>query len=301
MHSKKTAVILAGGLGSRYKGLKQVDGILENGATIMEYSIYDALQAGFNSFVIVINRLIPDTFKKKIEENLFAHSAELHWVIQEPDDFLPENYSAENRLKPWGTAHAVLCAGKAVKGNFIIINADDFYGKEIYRKAAHLMNSGKITDEHGAMIAFPVGGTVSESGTVSRGVCHLNSDGTLKEVEEHSINQNAGKIFCVTQNGNDEIDSERLVSMNFWVLNEAVFSDFNRIFQEFLTGNPKETDEFQLPRVIQQLIDERKLKISVEKSPSSWKGVTYPEDKEALKIFLSDEISKNRYPENLWS
>ncbi|MDO5614967.1 MAG: sugar phosphate nucleotidyltransferase [Cruoricaptor ignavus] len=301
MISKKTLVILAGGLGTRYNGLKQIDGILANGASILEYSIFDGLQAGFNKVVIIINPLIPENFKLKIEQNLKNKGVELHWVVQNTTDFVPENFILK-REKPWGTAHALLCTKNVVKENFVVINADDFYGKETYQLASNMFSNSVVTRNTGLQIAFPVGKTISGNGKVSRGICVTDDDDNLVSIQEQTtIQKNGSEIFYEVENEKVKLDKNQLVSMNFWAFNAAILDEFEIKFQDFLKENPSEKSEFQLPTVIYQLILEKKLNVKVIKSPTDWKGVTYASDKIELQDFLQKEITQKRYPENLWN
>lgn len=301
MISKKTLVILAGGLGSRYKGLKQTDAMSENGATIMEYSIYDALEAGFNKFVIVINKLVSEEFKTKINSVFKEKNAEVFWCVQSAESFVPVDFDVSEREKPWGTGHALLCAKNVVQENFFMINADDFYGKEIYQLASELTET-EINEKTAVQIAFPLGKTLSESGSVSRGLCALNEKKELVSIDEKTkifITENT--IFHEDEHEKLEMRPYDLVSMNFWGFNPEIFNDFEQYFHDFLTANLKNNEEFFIPTVIQNLINEGKITVKVETSPSEWKGVTYPTDKMKLQKFLQTETAKNRYPVNLWN
>jgi len=301
MNSKKTLLILAGGLGSRYKGLKQIDGILENGSPILEYSIYDALRTGFSKIVIIVNRLIPESYIERLNTISQKEEFELHWVYQEKESFLPRDYDASEREKPWGTGHAVLCAKNVVQEPFVMINADDFYGKEVYQLASEEIDL-HISDSQFGMAAYPVEFTLSGNGNVARGICTLDSDHYLIKVEEQTSIRREGNSIVYTKNGkNIEIAPDTLVSMNFFIFHPSVFIDLEDYFHDFIKSDPEPSDEFYVPSAVQIMIDKKKAEVLVKVSPSQWMGVTYADDKSSIKDFLESEITKNRYPEDLWN
>ncbi|SHE98813.1 sugar phosphate nucleotidyltransferase [Chryseobacterium sp. OV279] len=301
MNSKKTLLILAGGLGSRYKGLKQIDGILDNGSPILEYSIYDALEAGFTKVVIIVNRLIPQSYMERLNTISGEKNFELHWVYQEKESFLPKDYDFSQREKPWGTGHAVLCAKNAVQEPFVMINADDFYGKEAYQLASEEIDL-HISGTQFGMAAYPVGSTLSGNGNVARGICTLDTKNYLIKVEEQTSIHKKGDSIVYTENGNDiELTPDALVSMNFFIFHPNVFDALEVYFNDFLQSEPKPSQEFYIPSAVQRMIDEKKAKVLVKASPSQWMGVTYADDKSSIKDFLTSEIKQNRYPEDLWN
>jgi len=301
MNSKKTLLILAGGLGSRYKGLKQIDGILDNGSPILEYSIYDALEAGFTKVVIIVNRLIPQSYLERLNTISGEKNFELHWVYQEKENFLPKDYDFSQREKPWGTGHAVLCAKNAVQEPFVMINADDFYGKEAYILASKEIDLHISTSQFG-MAAYPVGSTLSGNGNVARGICTLDAENYLIKVEEQTSIHQKGDSIVYTDHGNDiKLTSDALVSMNFFIFHPTIFDALEVYFNDFLQSEPKPSQEFYIPSAVQRMIDEKKAKVLVKASPSRWMGVTYADDKSSIKDFLTSEIKKNRYPEDLWN
>lgn len=302
MSSKKTLLILAGGLGSRYKGLKQVDGILDNGSPILEYSIYDALEAGFSKVVIIVNSLIPQSYIERLNAISEAKGFELHWVYQEMNSIPLQGFDYPEREKPWGTAHAVLCAKYAIQEPFIMINADDFYGKEAYLLAAHEIDHHHISDSEFGMIAYPVGTTLSGHGTVARGICTLDAENYLVRVDEQTSIQRLNGSIIYTENGeNIKLDPDTLVSMNFFIFNPHIFCSLEAYFYDFIESDPTSRQEFYIPSAVQRMMDENKVRVKVKASPSQWMGVTYADDKKHIKDFLMAEIQKNRYPENLWS
>ncbi|MCJ7932566.1 MAG: sugar phosphate nucleotidyltransferase [Chryseobacterium sp.] len=302
MSSKKTLLILAGGLGSRYKGLKQVDGILGNGSPILEYSIFDALEAGFRKVVIIVNRLIPQSYIERLNTISETKGFELHWVYQEIDSIRMYDLDYPERKKPWGTAHAVLCAKDAVQEPFVMINADDFYGKEAYPLAAEEIEHHHITDSRFGMAAYPVSTTLSGNGTVARGICTLDPENYLVKVEEQTSIQRVNNSIIYTENGNPiEIAPDTLVSMNFFIFHPVIFSALETYFHDFIKSGPLPNQEFYIPSAVQRMISEKRVKVMVKASPSQWMGVTYADDKKNIKDFLTSEIQKNRYPENLWN
>lgn len=301
MNSKKTLLILAGGLGSRYKGLKQIDGILDNGSPIMEYSLYDALEAGFSKMVVVVNRLIPQSYIDRL--NIISGKAdfELHWVYQEKENFLPPDFDFSQREKPWGTGHAVLCAKNVVQEPFVMINADDFYGKEAYQLATEEIDM-HISGAQFGMAAYPVGTTLSGNGNVARGICTLDAENYLVKIEEQTSIRKEGNLIIYTEKGKDtEIDPDALISMNFFIFHPNIFNALETYFNDFIKSDPELSQEFYIPSAVQRMIDEKKAKVLVKASPSQWMGVTYADDKSSIKDFLASEIKKNRYPEDLWN
>ncbi|REC79362.1 nucleotidyltransferase [Chryseobacterium elymi] len=301
MNSKKTLLILAGGLGSRYKGLKQIDGILDNGSPIMEYSIYDALQAGFSKVIIIVNRLIPQSYIERLNTISGKADFELHWVYQEKENFLSPDFDFSQRQKPWGTGHAVLCAKNVVQDPFVMINADDFYGKEAYQLAAEEIDM-HISGSQFGMAAYPVGSTLSGNGNVARGICTLDAENYLVKIEEQTSIRKVGNLIMYTEKGKDiEIVPDMLVSMNFFIFHPDIFDALEMYFNDFVQSDPEPSQEFYIPSAVQRMIDERKAKVLVKASPSQWIGVTYANDKSSIKDFLTSEVAKNRYPEDLWN
>lgn len=294
--NNKTLLILAAGLGSRYKALKQTESILGNQHSILEYSIFDAIFAGFQNFVIIINENVQEEFISKMEKITKDKGVNLTWVLQKKEAFVSKEVSEVTREKPWGTGHAVLCAKNAVQGNFAVINADDFYGKEIYALTAENMEN--VNAETFLQIAFPLHKTLSKNGKVSRGVCTTNSEGSLVTIKEHLEIQE-------TENGIQSelgiLDHNTLVSMNFWVFNSSIFEDLEKQFEEFSKSNADNKNEFFLPTAIQTMIDKKLVEVKVLASPSEWRGLTFPEDKIEMQNFLNQKINENQYPENLWN
>ncbi len=301
-NSKKSIVILAGGLGSRYQGLKQIDGILPNNATLLEYSIFDAIKAGFNKIVFIINKSIPESYIERLSGILATENIEFHWIIQDKNCFVSDENLLEQRTKPWGTAHAVLCAEKVVTENFIVINADDYYGSEVYQMAATLINNDKINKSNYAAILYPLKNTLSKNGSVSRGKCEVDEKNKLVSINElTNISEEENFIFYSDkEHVKHTLETNVLVSMNFWILNPSIFKFLKIEFDQFIADKPENKDEIYLPAVIDSLIQNKEVEVSVEISPEQWKGVTYLEDKVELQEFLKQKIADQIYTEDLW-
>jgi len=302
MKKNKSIVILAGGMGSRYKGLKQIDGITDNNSPILEYSIYDALEAGFNKVIVIINKHIPSSYIERLEKIAKLKHIELHWVYQDIADYLPKNFEPKDRLKPWGTAHALLCVKPLINESFIIINADDFYGKEIYKDAASIINNTLVKSNHYHIIAYPINETVSQNGAVSRGICETDNSQLLTnitEIKEIFVDEN--EIYFFENSIKQKLLPETLVSMNYSIFHPSIFERLEYYFHQFLNENPDNKEEFLIPKHIKTLIDHDNILVSVHRSPSQWMGVTYPEDKIQLKTYIENQIANQKYPEDLWN
>ncbi|MGX7667982.1 sugar phosphate nucleotidyltransferase [Flavobacterium pedocola] len=302
-NSLKTVVILAGGLGSRYNGLKQTDALLATGETLLEFSIFDAIQAGFNKFVLIVNQHIAKEYIARLVQIGATENVEMHFVRQEINGFLPDEYSdlAKERRKPWGTAHAVLTAKAVVSEPFVVINADDFYGRASYMKIKESIAFDTIKKDHYEMIAFPVSATLSKNGTVSRGICTLDNQQHLIGVVEHTrIKKQDAEIVSEIGTGNIVLKENILVSMNFWCFHPSVFDFLQHELLQFLQKGSAADSEFFIPAVVQHLVSSNRIKVKVHESESQWMGLTYPEDKSELTTFLSDEIKRGNYPNGLW-
>lgn len=294
---------MAGGLGSRYKGLKQVDGITLNGETVLEFSIYDALMAGFTKIVVVVNSHLPKSYLIRLEKIAVKKQFELHLVEQSIEKFIPKEFAhlLQDRQKPWGTAHAILCAKECIHEPFVVINADDYYGKQAFVNMAACIDNGQIQHQQFAMVAFPVSATLSENGAVSRGICTLTEDGSLQKVIERTKITREGKDIVFIENGKKEIiELDTLVSMNFWGFHPAIFENLEKAFYAFLESVPDPTTELYIPTEVQQMIDSKSAKVSVLDTTDCWHGITYPEDKEQLVDFISECVTNKLYPSELW-
>lgn len=301
MSIKKTIVLLAGGLGSRYNGLKQVERILANNSTILEYSLFDAIKSGFTTFVFIINSSIPESFVDKISKILTERNLEFHWVIQKTSDFAPAQFNIETRTKPWGTGHAVLCAKPFINEVFLVINADDFYGRSSFEKASQLLDSNQISANNYSLIAYPLKNTLSNNGSVSRGLCSVGNYGKLQSIRELTKIKWDKNMYAESEGEKELLNPDDLVSMNFWILHPSFFSILESEFQEFLKCNPSDKGEFFLPSAIEKSIQNNNVTIKVDASKEIWKGITYPEDKLEVQNFLQSKTDNHFYPENLWS
>lgn len=299
--NKITLVILAAGMGSRYGGLKQMDTFTPQGDTIIDFSIYDALEAGFGKFVFIIRKSFKKEFKKNIDNKLQG-KAEAVYVCQEVDN-VPDAYLNPERIKPWGTGHALLMAKDVVKENFAIINGDDFYGKEAFQiMAKSLMAKDKESYMFSTMAYF-LKNTVSEYGYVSRGECQVNDNGFLTDVTERThIEKRDGKLVRKDNEGNFiPIDEDTIVSMNFWGFTPKCFKFGNRLFNKFLESNKTNLKaEFYIPSIVNEMIKLGKAKVEVLKSDAKWFGVTYIEDKEIVQKAIKKLKEQKVYPIKLW-
>lgn len=295
-------VILAGGLGSRYNGLKQVDGILDNGAPLMEYSIADAIEAGFNKIVVIINKMIPESYLERLETLMKQKNTKLEFVYQSLEDHLPENYDLGERQKPWGTSHALLCAKNAVNEPFIVLNADDFYSKEAYKIAAQAIDNGEIDEKHFQLVAYSLEPTLSENGTVSRGVCNVDENGNLSTITERTAIAKEGDEIIFTEGEEKSVlKADTPVSMNFWVFDPIIFNYIEKGFREFIAKGPQIKQEYFIPSTVQELIDSKAVDFKMNRTNGVWMGVTYGDDKPKVQEFLRNEIKEKRYLENLWN
>ncbi|MCF7567876.1 nucleotide-diphospho-sugar transferase [Sabulilitoribacter arenilitoris] len=298
---KPTLVILAAGMGSRYGGLKQIDTFTPEGDTIIDFSIYDGLQAGFGKFVFIIRKSFEKEFKESIGSKLQG-KAEVDYVFQEFEN-VPKKYINPERVKPWGTGHALLMAKDVVKENFAIINGDDFYGKEAFKVMAKaLMSKDKNSNVFNTM-AYLLKNTVSEHGYVSRGECQVNEKGFLTDVTERThIEKIDGKLMRKDEHGNFvSIDENTIVSMNFWGFTPECFNFGNRLFEEFLEENKSNLKaEFYIPSIVNDILKSGKANVKVLKSDAKWFGVTYREDKEIVEKAIKKLKEQGVYPKNLW-
>ena len=298
---KPTLVILAAGIGSRYGGLKQLDTFTAEGDTIMDFSIYDALQAGFGKFVFIIRKHIEKEFKESIDKKI-AGKAEVAYVYQEIDN-VPKKYQNTERTKPWGTGHALLMAKNEINGNFAIINADDFYGKEAFEIMAKKLTETDKESYDFSTMAYLLKNTVSDHGFVSRGVCEVNRDGFLTDVIERNYIEKVNK-YLIRRDENGvyvPISGEAIVSMNFWGFTPKCFEFGNALFENFLESNKNNLKaEFFIPLIVSDMIKSGISTVKVLKSNSKWFGVTYKEDKIIVQKEIEQLKQQQIYPSKLW-
>lgn len=296
-------VIMAAGMGSRYGGLKQIDTVDEAGHIIIDYSIYDAMRAGFKDVTFIIKKEIEKDFREVMDKHLEGKDINVKYVYQEIDK-LPSGYSVpDGRKKPWGTAHAILCCLGTVDAPFAVINADDYYGANAFSKIYDFLKNSSDDDKyHYAMVGYRIKNTVTEQGTVSRGVCESDENGMLTEIVERTKIGINGDTIYFTEDGVDTVlDPETLVSMNLWGFTPSYINECKARFPKFLDENvPKNPEkcEFFLPSVVAELISEGKCDVKVLDNTDKWYGVTYKEDKvtviEAFRALKASGV----YPEN---
>ena len=296
---KPTLFVLAAGMGSRYGGLKQLDGLGPNGETIMDYSIFDALRGGFGKVVFVIRKDFEQDFRDKILSKYEGHiPCEL--VFQSIDD-LPEGFTCpEGRTKPWGTNHAVLMGKDVIKEPFAVINADDFYGRESFAILADYLKGLEGKKNEYCMVGYRVGNTLSESGSVARGVCETNAEKHLTSVVERTqIERRDGKVMFKEGDTWTAIDDNAPVSMNMWGFTRSILDEIKAGFPAFLEKRLKENPmkcEYYLPGVVSDLLGENRATVAVLKSADKWYGVTYKEDKPVVMEAIRKMEEEGLYP-----
>lgn len=302
---RATLVIMAAGIGSRFGGgIKQLEAVGPNGEIIMDYSIYDALKAGFDKVVFVIRKDLEADFKRVIGQRI-EKVVEVEYAYQELDD-IPERFlsKTEGRKKPWGTGQAILCCKDVVHEPFLVINADDYYGKEAYREAyEYLTNQASVDGYSACMIGFVLKNTLSDNGGVTRGVCKVDENRMLTEiVETHNIIKTADGAAVQTEDSITPIDVESEVSMNMWGLSPAFMEILEEGFVEFLDGLDAEnpTGEYLLPTIIGGLLEEGRMQVKVLQSHDKWFGVTYKEDKKDVVAEIQKLIADGVYAKKLF-
>ena len=300
--NQPTLLILAAGIGSRYGGLKQLDKVGPGGEAIIDYSIYDAIQAGFGKVVFVIRKSIEDDFKAFIGNKLDG-KIEVAYVFQELDK-LPKGITPNpDRQKPYGTGHAVLMAAEVISENFAVINADDFYGREAYETIARYFKELDTASNDNCMVGYNLKNTLSDHGYVSRGQCTSDAEGYLEDVVERThIEKKEQGIFFEDENGTSiELDENTLVSMNFWGFTPQFFVQLNTRFTKFIQENTSELKaEFYVPTVVNEMRDEGVGRTRVLVSDAAWFGVTYQEDRPVVVESIRKLIAEGKYPERLW-
>jgi len=292
-------VILAAGMGSRFGGLKQLEPVHDNGEFILDYSIYDAIRNGFDKVVFIIKEENYDIFRETIGMRI-EDKIEVEYVFQNNDNLPSNAYIPEGRVKPLGTGHAILCCKDVVKDNFMIINADDFYGNDAYKVASEFKSNN---ENEFALVGYKVKNTVSDNGSVKRGICKIDG-GYLTEIVESSISNEEGKYIAKPLNGEEsfEVDGEDLVSMNMIIFTPKIFDYLEEKFIEFFDKNKDDMErcEYLIPEVIRQLIKENKVKVKMLNTNAIWKGITYKEDKDDVVNSINEMIDNGEYPERLW-
>lgn len=291
-----TLVIMAAGMGSRYGGLKQIESVGPNGEFIIDYSIYDAIQAGFTKVVFIIKEENYEIFKSTVGKRIKNH-IEVEYVFQNNDNVsisIPKD-----RTKPLGTAHAVLCCKNVINENFAIINADDFYGRDAYFKISNFIKNNKIDNEF-AVIGYNILETITDNGSVKRGICNIKNN-YLVSLDESIISRDGDKLFAKTLLGNNEIhvDKNTIISMNMFGFTPKIFDLLEDGFKEFLK-NIDTTNEYLVPIEINKYIKKKLINVSVINTTSIWYGITYKDDLNLIRGEINRLINDGVYPKNLW-
>ncbi|MFP4377173.1 MAG: NDP-sugar synthase [Spirochaetales bacterium] len=299
---RTTLVLLAAGMGSRYGGVKQIDSVGPNGEAIIDYSIYDALKAGFTDLCFVVRAEIEEAVREFFDGK-FDSSVGVSYVNQELTD-LPGSRSLQvERQKPWGTAHAVYAARTAVKTPFAVINGDDFYGRGALEQVHGFLSGKPVSSTEYAMVGYRLADTLSPNGTVSRGICKRDDEGYLVSLEEHKkIEQTGDRVIDTMPDGSTvELSADDLASMNMFGFTPAVFGQIDREFGEFLDKHGSEPkSEFYIPTLMTGLISSRKARMRVLPTDSQWFGMTYKEDKPEVQKNIMELVERGEYPRKLW-
>lgn len=303
---KPILVVMAAGMGSRYGGLKQIDPVGNHGQIIIDYSIFDARRAGFETVVFIIKHEIEQAFKEAIGDRL-SKIMEVRYAYQQLED-LPQGYQVpEGRTKPWGTSHAILAARDVIDAPFAVINADDYYGPEAFKEIYNYLSTYRDGEKYNyAMVGYLLKNTVTEHGSVARGVCVENADHTLASVTERTkIETYENGIHFTEDDGKTwtDVSPDSIVSMNLWGFTESFVSEVQKRFAAFLdqalVENPLKGEYF-LPSVVSQLIAEDKATVTVLRSHDKWYGVTYKEDKPVVVKAIAEKTAQGLYPDHLW-
>ena len=302
---KPSLLVLAAGMGSRYGSLKQMDGVGPNGEAIIDYSIYDAIRAGFGKVVFVIRHSFEKEFKEMFSPERFGGRIEVEFVFQELN-YLPEGFTVpEGREKPWGTNHAVMMGASAIHEPFAVINADDFHGADAYRVMGNYLSQLEGATGEYAMVGYEVNKTLSENGTVSRGVCTIDENRMLTSmVERTKIERNAEGTIVFHDLGDDvALEEDTPVSMNFFGFTPDYFAHSAEVFKEFLASEDVKSNlkaEFYIPFMVNKLVASGDARMKVLSTTAQWFGVTYKEDKPILVAKIEKLIEEGVYPRNLW-
>ena len=306
--NKPVLVVLAAGMGSRYGGLKQIDPVGSHGEAILDYSLFDAHEAGFETAVIIIKDMIKKDFMETVGKRLEKCPMEIRYAYQELDK-LPEGCEIPaDRAKPWGTSHAVLCAKEEIgDAPFAVVNADDYYGKQAYKELYNFLS--KVEDSNSSdycMVGYELGKTVTENGSVARGICVVNEEGYLTDITERTkIEKYQGGIHFLEDDGATwtDVTADTPVSMNMWGLTPGFIAeiekDFPRFFAEEVPANPEKAEMF-LPKTVGQLLEAKKATVKVLRTSDKWYGVTYAADKPQVVAALKALADQGAYPNGLW-
>jgi NDP-sugar pyrophosphorylase family protein len=300
-HKKLSLLVMAAGMGSRYGGIKQIDGFGPNGETIMEYSLFDAIRAGFERIVFIVRDEIKETVEEMFLPKLKGR-AEVFFEVQSLERFVPQAFTPVNRKKPWGTTHAMLCGKPVIDGPFAVINADDFYGKEAFESLAAFLQQAPTN--HHAMVGYVLKNVLSEHGSVSRGVAEeRDAGGFLKTMNELTkIVLENGRIISKEERGDRELSGELPVSMNCWGFQPSAFDLAEKMFHEFVEKNiTNPSAEFYIALLTNEMIQKNLGKINILGGGKTWFGVTYKEDKELVSGKIKELVNQGIYPSKLWA
>lgn len=301
--TKPTLMVLAAGMGSRYGGLKQMDGVGPSGETIMDYSVYDAIRAGFGKVVFIIRNHFRDEFEERIRSR-YGNSIDFEFVAQELN-MIPNGFSINpERTKPLGTGHAVMVAEEVIDTPFAVINADDYYGQKSFEVLGKFLTERAGRSGEYCMVGFNISNTLSESGGVSRGICTSDSNGFLTSVEEHhKIVRDGGLVTGENSKGERvTFEDNNVVSMNMWGFTPDFFKEGKIIFEGFLRKNMNElTAEFYIPYVVNQILERGKASCTLLNTPDQWFGVTYKEDREQVVARIAGLVKEGKYPTPLFN
>ncbi len=307
MTKEPTLIIMAAGMGSRYGGLKQVDKITDAGEIILDFSLYDAMMAGFNRAVFVIREEHRDLFRELVDERA-GRFMQVEYAYQDLTD-IPEGVEIpEDRVKPWGTSHAILACRDLIDGPFAVINADDYYGPGGFVSVYNYLSEHEDGEKYSyCMAGYKLGNTITEHGHVTRGVCETDENGFLTQITERSKIMRRPEGICYTEDDGETwhlLPEDTLVSMNFWGFTASMMDELRKGSEEFfadeMPANPLKS-EFLLPRSVDKLIKEGKAQVKVLTCNDKWCGVTYREDKEIVRDQLQSKKDKGEYPERLWA
>ena len=297
-------VILAAGMGSRFGGLKQITPIGDNGELIIDFSVFDAIRAGFKKIVFIIKKENEADFERLVGSKIRPF-AEVHYCYQSMEDIPAGGYLPEGRTKPWGTGHAALCCRNVVNEPFAVINADDYYGQQAFEILYDFLSN--VQDDevcHYAMVGYRLGNTLTENGYVSRGVCLENEEHYLSSITERTKIEGRGEVAVFTEgDAEQELSLDTVVSMNMWAFTPSILKGLEEQFEQFFSGKMKDNPmkaEMYLPSAVDAMIHSGKADVKVLRSPDKWYGVTYLQDKEAVAAAMKAMKAEGKYPQELW-
>lgn len=299
---EKAIAILAAGIGSRYGGLKQMDPVGPSGEFIIDYSVFDAIRAGFNKVIFIIRRDIEKDFKKSIGKRI-AEKIDVAYTFQELEDLPKETQYDPKRTKPWGTVQAALTCTGAVNSPFAVLNADDFYGRDAYSTLSNYLDLMISDNVNACMVGFRLDRTLSEYGSVTRGICQCKDNDILNSVvETHGIYKEDGRIRYKDADGNIKtLKNDELASMNFWGFVPSILDLFREEFGLFLQNHSKELkSELVIPTTVNSLVKQVKASVKVLSTTSTWFGITNPRDKKDVILKIRELVDSGQYPDNLW-